>query len=325
MKAIQPHVSVIVPVFNTEQYIPRCLNSIVNQSLKNIEVIVVNDMSTDNSENIILKYKEEYPCIRYIKMMSKGLTGGARNQGVAAAQGEYIGFVDSDDWIDTNMYEKMFRLISRAQADIAVCGVLKEYSSYETIPRYSYEIENIVDGKIALELLSRRYNQDVTISAIMCNKIYRSSFLREHELSFIENNYNDDDAFNFTCFLQAKKVAITPNTYYHYFQRNNSITHTFSKKHIDDLLEAFYVIKTKIAQSGNFELYKADYFSFFERCLSFILNILVNTESSEIMKGKYINYLFYKMQETSIMNEYFDFIGPKRVRDFLNPIDYRIK
>src|SRR5476651_2653123 len=102
---ISPIISVIVPVFNTADYLTRCLESIISQSIDNIEIIIVNDMSTDNSEEIILAYTNKYDFIKYFKMQSKGLAGGTRNLGLNYVTGKYIAFVDSDDWIDKTMFE----------------------------------------------------------------------------------------------------------------------------------------------------------------------------------------------------------------------------
>ena len=115
-------VSVIVPVYNVEAYLDKCLNSLVNQTLKEIEIIVVNDGSKDNSEKIIEKYKEKYPeKIKYYKKENGGLSS-ARNYGLKYAIGEYVAFVDSDDYVDLKMYEKMINLANLENSDIVVAA-----------------------------------------------------------------------------------------------------------------------------------------------------------------------------------------------------------
>src|SRR5258708_2159977 len=106
MKLNSPAISVIMPVFNTDKYLARSLDSIINQTIKDIEIIVINDISTDNSEKIILEYAQHHPCIKYFKMKEKGFSGGARNLGLQHVNGKYVAFVDSDDWIDTMLFEK---------------------------------------------------------------------------------------------------------------------------------------------------------------------------------------------------------------------------
>ena len=115
-------VSVIVPVYNVEKYIDKCLNTLVNQTLKDIEIIIVNDGSPDNSQEIIDKYQKKYPkkIKSYIK--ENGGQGSARNFGLEKATGEYIGYVDSDDFIELDMYEKLYNKAKKHDLDISICG-----------------------------------------------------------------------------------------------------------------------------------------------------------------------------------------------------------
>ena len=115
-------VSVIVPVYNVEKYIEKCLESLVNQTLKDIEIIVVNDGSPDNSQKIIDKYVQKYPkkIKSYIK--ENGGQGSARNFGLQKAEGEYIGYVDSDDYVELDMYEKLYNKAKKENLDIVICG-----------------------------------------------------------------------------------------------------------------------------------------------------------------------------------------------------------
>lgn len=315
-----PLLSVIVPVFNTEEYLHRCIDSIVNQSLQNIEILLINDQSTDRSESIIEKYSSENKAISYFKTDIRSLAGGARNIGLQNAKGKYIGFVDSDDWIDSNMYERIIKLLEHSTADIAVCGVIKEYESpYDFYRKYSYEFENILEGAFAFDILTNRQNQDIAISPIACNKVYRSQFLKEHSLHFPANNYNEDDVFNYLCFSLAKYVAVMPNAYYHYYQRENSITHSFSLKHIDDLFDGFALIKQFLDKNGLFNSHKKNYFSFFERCAGFVLNLLTTKESNIQGQSKYLDHFLEKAGSVELTTEYMQYCGVKRLRYFFNP------
>lgn len=320
MHSDNPILSVIVPVYNTECYLVKCLDSLVNQSLKDIELLIVNDQSTDDSEIIIQQYAKKYKAIKCFSTVTKSLAGGSRNIGLQHANGKYVGFVDSDDWIDTNMYDKIVGLLEKTESEIAVCGVMKEYESpFDVYYKYTYEIENVIEGSFALELLTRRFNQDLSISPIVCNKVYRLSFLRQHKLSFLVNNYNEDDLFNYLCFVKASKVAITPNAYYHYYQRNNSITHSFSKKHIDDLLEAFTFIKDYLDRNNLFENHKNNYYAYFERCSAFVLNLLTLKEQNLEIQNQYLQYFMTKIQSFLCIPDYWKYCGAQRLRNFFNP------
>jgi len=315
-----PQISIIIPVYNTEKYLSKCINSVISQSIKDIEVIIINDLSTDNSERIIIDYAEKYDCVRYYKMNKKGFTGGARNFGIQHAKGKYIGFVDSDDWIDSNMYERMINLIVKSNADIAVCGVKTEFhNAHDVSYRYFYEFENVIEGHFALGLLSRRFNQDTPISPIVCNKVYQLNFIKKNQFQFLNNSYNEDDAFNFLSFLNARKVAITPNTFYHYYQRESSITHSFSIKHIDDLIDTFIIIKQYLINNKLYPYYKEDYYSFFEKCLLFVIDLLLLKEQDIQKQNKYFKYLIARSRNIINISEYIDLIGVRRLKKFLSP------
>ena len=135
-------VSVVVPVYNTSKYLRRCLDSLVNQTLKNIEIIIVNDKSTDNSKDIIKEYENKYQNIKVIhNKINKGI-GYNRNLGIEIASGKYIAFVDSDDYIDLNLYEKMYEYSEEKKLNLCVCDLKKvdEESNvidYEKIKRFA--------------------------------------------------------------------------------------------------------------------------------------------------------------------------------------------
>ncbi len=117
-------ISVIIPAYNSEKYIERCLNSIINQSYRNIEIIVVDDCSTDTTSYIIQKFCKLDNRIRHIKLPANKGVGYARNIGIKNATGEYLGFVDSDDWIDSNMYSNLIEACQTNNTDIALCSIV---------------------------------------------------------------------------------------------------------------------------------------------------------------------------------------------------------
>lgn len=313
-------VSVVVPVYNAESFLNRCITSIVNQSEKSLEIILVDDLSTDNSEAIIKSAQHIHPNIQYVKLKRKGHAGGARNLGMQLAKGRYISFIDCDDWLDSNMYTRSSIMLEKFDCDIAVCGVQTEfYSPFDSKHRYQYDFENIIESKMALELMCKRYNQDIAISPIMGNKLYRLDFLRRKQIKFIENCYYDDDTFNYIAFLNAGKVAITPNSYMHYYQQENSITHSFSKKHIDDLLAAFSILRKYLLQQEIYNEQIENYYSFFEKCLSFVLSVLSATEPSRKVQNEYLSYLFSQCRDVIMLAEYIEYLGLSRIRRAFNP------
>jgi glycosyltransferase involved in cell wall biosynthesis len=254
-------------------------------------------------------------------LTEKRYAGGARNVGIENAKGQFIGFVDSDDWIDTNMLKRMTSSLIKTDSDIAVCGVITELDSpFDQVNRYVYEFENVITGKLALDIMSREFTVDISISPIVCNKIYRAKFIQDNSIRFIENNYNEDDVFNYIAFSQARNVVIVPDTFYHYYQRQDSITHTFSKKHIDDLFRAFEYIREYLMKSDQFVNNSKGFYAFFEKCLHFILTILMNTEKDTKVQNEYLKYLLSTSNNMPFLYEYLSFIDLRRIRKFLNPL-----
>ena len=135
-------VSIIVPVYNVEKYIRRCLDSLVNQTIDDYEVIFVNDGSPDNSKDIILEYMEKYPDIIKLYDKENGGQGSARNLGIKKATGEYLGFVDSDDFVNLEMFKKMYDLAKQKKSDIVACSYKIYYENSNTFEDYNLKMNN---------------------------------------------------------------------------------------------------------------------------------------------------------------------------------------
>ena len=203
-----PKVSVIVPVYNTENYIEKCLNSIVNQTLEDIEIIVVDDGSTDNSEIIINKFIEEYPeKIKYYKKENGGLSD-ARNYGLTYATGEYIGFVDSDDYIDISMYEKMYDLAKKEEADIVECDFAWIYPN-------KTKIDTGIEYKTKEDLF-------ISSRVMACNKIFKKEII--NDIKFPKGLRYEDVEFFYKLLPDVNKISVLKEPLYYYIQRESSIS-----------------------------------------------------------------------------------------------------
>ena len=204
-----PKVSVIVPVYNAEKFLVRCLDSILGQSLHDIEVICVDDGSPDGSIDILRRYEAVDSRVKVIRQPNKK-QGGARNTGLDAASGEYIGFVDSDDYIDAGFYERLCSAAERSGADVACCGIVKHRpcrDKYEL--RYSSE-------KTAVGLQDKFSLCSCPPQFYTMNKIYRRSMIEAHALRFREGVVFEDIAFVAQALYRASSVVSVPDTVYHY-------------------------------------------------------------------------------------------------------------
>ena len=216
---MKPKVSIIVPAYNSEKYILTCLQSLMAQTLPDIEIIAVNDGSTDNTLAIM---NDCARCDRRIKIIdqSNQKTGIARNNGMKAASGEYMSFVDSDDWVDTDFCEKLYTLAIRYDADIAAANLLKHKGRrcrrnifYRNVSQAVSLPEKI---RIGLDRKQRFFN--------VTNKIFRATFLQTNNLTFPEGCYFEDVMFMAKATCYANKVVSCPDTTYHYVKNPSSIT-----------------------------------------------------------------------------------------------------
>ena len=211
-------VSIIIPVYNVEKYLQKCLNSVENQKFKNIETIVVNDGSEDRSEEIIKKYQEKYDNIKYLKKENGGLSD-ARNFGIKYATGDYICFLDADDYIDENLFsslEKYFNL----DYDMIKYKLIKVDENYNQIECVNGPIFENKTGEEAFNIL---YGQDVMLQPAWLY-VYKKSFWSENRFEYPKGKLHEDFARTALIMLKAKKVASVNIYGYYYYQSNISIT-----------------------------------------------------------------------------------------------------
>lgn len=290
-------ISVIIPMYNAETYIARCLASIIGQKMSGIEIIVVDDLSMDNSPKIVSHYQQHHKQVKYIKMPSKGFPGGARNLGTLHAVGKYISYIDSDDWIDENMISSLYKVIVKYNADIAVCSVKNEHTNpLKASIRYKYSIEECLTSEESLERLAAPYNQETSISPRVCNKLFKADFLKKNHLSFLENKLNEDDVFSYSALLAKCRLVTVPGTYYHYVQNEESLTHQFTERNIMDLIYAFQMLRSDLQKKNKFDANRETFFPFFNRCIISVVNALHESQLSEGVKQEYLENLEWKLQ-----------------------------
>lgn len=229
-------VSIIVPVYNVEKYLSKCLDSLISQTLKDIEIICVNDGSVDNSLDILKNFAQKDPRIKIIDKQNEGVAI-ARNIALEQATGEYIGFVDSDDYIDLDYFEKLYNTATKNNSDIAVASILKHKKYFDKYNvRYSEEqvAENIQE-KIKLCGDKKHF------FFYAWNKIYKTDLIKNNKIKFSEGQIYEDVMFAMNALYFSNKVVSVPNTKYHYVERNNSLVKYKDKtgKKAEDLTKAY--------------------------------------------------------------------------------------
>ncbi len=232
----KPIISIIVPVYNVEIYLEKCVDSIIKQTFDKIEIILVDDGSTDNSGNICdtIALKDER--IRVIHKENGGLSS-ARNIGIKNAQGLYYGFIDSDDYIEPDMYEVLYRNIIDSDADLSICGILDVFEGRDN--RHSKKVTRIIDNKEAIKHVFE--GKEFSVNAV--NKLYKKELF--DGVSYPEGKYTEDAFVIIEILLKCKRVVYTTEQKYYYYHRENSITtQRFTPKqfHVIEAYEKNYSI-----------------------------------------------------------------------------------
>ena len=217
---IQPKISVIIPCYNVEKYLCKCLDSVVNQTLKDIEIICVNDGSTDGTQKILEEYSKKDDRISLINKPNGGLSS-ARNAGMEKVHGEYLAFLDSDDWVDLNFYEKLYNAAKLENADSAIGKTFLYWdkNKVEKISWIDVYVHNL-NKNIIDTIADKRF---VIYTSVVWNKIYRTELIKNNGLRFIEGGYIEDLPFTFALAMRVNKFVLVPDTALYYRQRDNSI------------------------------------------------------------------------------------------------------
>ncbi|MBE6127673.1 MAG: glycosyltransferase family 2 protein [Erysipelotrichaceae bacterium] len=234
----QMTVSIIVPVFNVKNYLERCLNSIKEQTYKNIEVIVIDDGSNDGSDVICDRYAAEDARFHIYHQNNTGLSD-ARNSGLRHAAGKYVAFVDSDDWINKDMIEKLVKTAELQQYEIVCFDYFVSYTDYERYaPRYKLDsIQNLQKEKALSLLISNK------IESYICMKFYKRTLF--DEIRFPIGKKYEDIGTTYKLFMKADRIGYYPEAFYHYWQRDDSITHLSKKTNLQYLCDTQDIFEFK--------------------------------------------------------------------------------
>lgn len=261
---MRPKVSIIVPVYNVEKYIHRCIESLINQTLKDIEIILVDDESPDSCPFICDEYAKKDPRIKVIHKKNEGL-GLTRNAGLEIANGEFIAFIDSDDWVDQTMYETLYNTAQKNKCDTVYCSLQYYYSPNKIIPFKEVNEETFFQGRkeidtFLLDMLAPlpTYHSDVKYMVSVCKAIYSKNIIKNHHLRFVSERIiaSEDMVFHTQYLKVSEKIGFIPKYFYNYFQNENSISHTYTEIKIKRLKKFILEMDSIFSQSYN----KSDYY-----------------------------------------------------------------
>lgn len=267
-------VSVIIPMYKVEDYLRECLDSVVNQTLKDIEVLCVDDGSPDRSAEIAAEYVEKYSNFKLICKENGGLSS-ARNAGLDIATGEYVVFLDSDDYIDVNMLKSLYQTASEDCIDVVYFNTALVYENKEAREKHKdleeyYSRTNDYSGVCTGQTMFARMRKDRKYLPSVCLQIYRRDFLNEHHFRFYPGILHEDNLFTFQCIMTAQKVNYQPDQFYFRRVHDDSIT-TSSKtiRHVEGYIVSYY------------------------EALSFLHGIQLQEDAASLI-GDFLYYSFYR-------------------------------
>lgn len=249
--------SIIVAVYNLEKYLPRCLDALVKQTLQEIEIICVDDGSTDSAPQIVDEYAHKYPNKVKVFHKSNGGEFTTRNYGLEKATGEYVTFVDTDDYVEKTWAEKLYNIAKENDADMAVCGF--ERIDLNTNKVVSQNMTNFTRGN---KIISGKDDFVLFINPAPWNKIYKREKVKN--LRFLPFRGFNDAMFLASSYTKMKKIAFEPEVLYHYYLRYDSQIHTVNKKDVDNLKKYLLEVKKLYRDSNKYEemKYILDTFAF---------------------------------------------------------------
>lgn len=256
MNKITPHVSIIVPVYNVEAYIERCLNSLVNQTCScDYEIVVVNDGTKDNSMAIVYKFAKKHKNIVIINQENKGISG-ARNTGIANASGEYVAFVDSDDYVSEDYIKLLYESAIQNDSDVVCCNYRNVTGENgKGVDNFLVHTKGVYSGRRVM----REALHDLTVRSYLWNKLYRRKLFTDNKITFPEGIKFEDFAIMPQLFYYSEKVSFIPETLYFYVHRPTSMMGNINKTDICHYIHAYAILRKFLEEKNIFDEYKFTY------------------------------------------------------------------
>lgn len=292
--------SIIVPVYNmaADNKLNFCMDSLVNQTVSDFEIIAVDDASTDNSLEILRDYESRYPdFVKVISYPDNRHQGGARNEGMRHASGEWISFIDSDDWVTRDYFEKLLNKAEETGADVV--GTF-----YSVVSEHTYEVGYVPKTNLPdyCGILNEDLHKKLLVdSGSMVMKIYRREMIFDNDLSFPEHMFYEDNAVGPVWTMYFKHFEFINEPMYYYYQHESSTVHTVTEARSRDRLKACEITISEMKKRGFFETYKT------ELEASYIRLYIVNTLFGYMISCPRKHFSFIRELKAGILKTFPDF------------------
>lgn len=282
---MKPKVSIIVPVYNVEKYLDRCMESLLNQTLKDIEIILVDDGSPDNCPQMCDDYAKKDSRVKVVHKQNAGL-GYARNSGLDVASGEYVAFVDSDDYVDTSMYETLWNEACSSKMDVVFCGFRIEQrngiwkDSNEVAERTEWNGEGVKDFILDMIACAPYVKKERKYEMSVWHSIYKTSIIENNRIRFHSERevVSEDFPFQVEFLLRANKVVYLPLVFYYYCLNGTSLTTTFKPEKYERFKALYKLLNDQLTDIPESQLRTDRFFIGYVR--SFLLH-LFNTDFAD--------------------------------------------
>ncbi|MBN1182938.1 MAG: glycosyltransferase family 2 protein [Bacteroidales bacterium] len=318
---LSPKVTISIAVYNVSATLRRCLNSVINQTLKEIEIVLVNDCSPDPEDDDICKdYEQSDDRVVYIKHKQNLGLGGARNTAIKAAKSDYILFVDSDDWISLDMADIMYNKATKNNADVVVCGFFNVSDKKKPRKNYYFKKEHLLKGKDGFKSFFA-YDKKEFINPASWNKLWKRSLFIDNNLFFPLNIYDQDFAHTPQMLFCAQRVLLIKECLYYYYHNPESVTKNITEKHIHDPSKALEILRSFLIEQNALEDYYLEYWKgfFLGRVYAHYSRILIRSKDTN-ERNKLLVKTTQKLLEELEPNEIFQIIDTKDILLFINCI-----
>ncbi|MDR0485024.1 MAG: glycosyltransferase [Alphaproteobacteria bacterium] len=281
-------ISCIIPIYNAHSYIRRCLDSILKQTLKDFEVIIIDDGSTDNSVAIVKEYLDKDSRIKLISQNNQGVSI-ARNNGIHVAIGEYIFFLDADDDITKNAFKLSYEKAKKDMVDMLIFNYNKINKT-----KYSIKKKKLKDTKIYSTIKDKK--AILSSGVTPWSKIYRKDFLLNNTVFFHPNIYYEDIPFFWKSVIVSQKISFLNDAIYNYYQNDNSIMNSnLSEKKIQDIVKSMLLVRNYLLDYNVYDSYKYIYETkVIKTFIAFVNDIVINKKNHFKMMGKSLNFINLK-------------------------------
>lgn len=279
MNKINPKISIIVPVYNTHKYLDRCISSIINQTFKDLEIIIINDGSTDKSLQLLKKYAKLDNRIKIHTQQNQGLSQ-TRNNGIHLSQCKYITFIDSDDELPLDALENQYKNALTNKSDLVVGDIIYAGKNYQQLKKMKNHEDN-------LKAVFRK-----NIALQVCCKLYKKSLLTKHNLYFTKDKLYEDRDFTVKLFYYASNISFSNSlSYIYYYQQDNSISNLIQTKNIHDAIKILNKIYKFLYKQNIYDRYKYDFTYFALHLIKSIVAIAIKQPDRYILVDSFLEHV----------------------------------